>query len=179
MVERAYKYRFFPTPAQENLLRRTMGCVRLVYNKALAAKTEGWYERQERIDLQTNLRDANWLEKDRRFGLSQRSLVVYLCSNVLDICKRLLLISGVKELNILGLKQSVTAVRLSLPSLLLSTETILFGWAKSKEPLNIVWSRFLPDGSSPSTVTIKLEPSGRWFVSLLVDDVTVQTIATN
>jgi putative transposase len=40
MTERAYKYRFYPTPEQEQLLRRTMGCVRLVYNKALAARTE-------------------------------------------------------------------------------------------------------------------------------------------
>ncbi len=48
MTERAYKFRFYPTTKQENLLRRTMGCVRLVYNKALAVRTEGWYERQER-----------------------------------------------------------------------------------------------------------------------------------
>jgi putative transposase len=48
--------------------------------------------------------------------------------------------------------------------------------AKCKEPLNIVWSRLLPFGCSPSTVTVKLEPSGRWFVSLLVDDPTVQLL---
>ena len=33
--------------------------------------------------------------------------------------------------------------------------------AKCKEPLNIVWSRYLPEGCNPSTVTIKLGPSGR------------------
>ncbi|WP_081450946.1 helix-turn-helix domain-containing protein [Crocosphaera watsonii WH 8501] len=37
MRERAYRFRFYPSPSQENLLRRTMGCVRLVYNKALPA----------------------------------------------------------------------------------------------------------------------------------------------
>ena len=26
-----------------------MGCARLVYNRALAARTEAWYERQERV----------------------------------------------------------------------------------------------------------------------------------
>jgi len=31
------------------LLRRTMGCARLVYNRALAARTEASYERQERV----------------------------------------------------------------------------------------------------------------------------------
>jgi putative transposase len=34
----------------------------------------------------------------------------------------------------------------------------------------------LPDDTSPSTVTVKLEPSGRWFVSLLIDDPTVQPL---
>ena len=42
MKERAYRFRFYPTTEQENLLRRTMGCVRLVYNKALAVRTEAW-----------------------------------------------------------------------------------------------------------------------------------------
>ncbi|MEH1897072.1 MAG: helix-turn-helix domain-containing protein [Nostoc sp.] len=36
------KYRFYPTSEQEILLRRTMGCARLVYNRALAARTEAW-----------------------------------------------------------------------------------------------------------------------------------------
>ncbi|MDZ8263467.1 transposase [Nostoc sp. ChiQUE01b] len=49
-MERAFRYRFYPTPEQEILLRQTLGCVRLVYNKALAARTEAWYQRQERID---------------------------------------------------------------------------------------------------------------------------------
>ncbi|MFW6295755.1 MAG: RNA-guided endonuclease InsQ/TnpB family protein, partial [Halothece sp.] len=48
--------------------------------------------------------------------------------------------------------------------------------AKCKEALNIVWSRSLPEGSRPSSVTVKLDPSGRWFVSLLVDDHTVQPL---
>jgi len=49
-MEKAYRYRFYPTTEQESLLRRTLGCVRLVYNKALAAPTEAWYSRQERVD---------------------------------------------------------------------------------------------------------------------------------
>ncbi|MDJ0538165.1 MAG: helix-turn-helix domain-containing protein, partial [Microcystis sp. M53603_WE2] len=32
-MEKAYSFRFYPTPEQESLLRRTLGCVRLVYNK--------------------------------------------------------------------------------------------------------------------------------------------------
>jgi putative transposase len=48
-MEKAYSYRFYPTSQQENLLRRTLGCVRLIYNKALAERMQAWQERKERI----------------------------------------------------------------------------------------------------------------------------------
>jgi putative transposase len=48
--------------------------------------------------------------------------------------------------------------------------------AKSKESLAIRWSRQLPKGAEPSTVTVKLDPAGRWFVSLLVDDPTIEPL---
>lgn len=34
----------------------------------------------------------------------------------------------------------------------------------------------MPKGAEPSTVTVKLEPSGRWSVSLLVNDETIQPL---
>ena len=43
--------------------------------------------------------------------------------------------------------------------------------AKMSEPLAIVWSRPLPQGAAPSTVTVSQDSAGRWFVSLLCDDV--------
>ena len=46
--------------------------------------------------------------------------------------------------------------------------------AKCKEPLAIRWSRQLPKDTKPSTITIKLDPSGRWFVSWRIDDPTNQ-----
>jgi putative transposase len=76
MTERAYKYCFYPTTEQENLLRGTMGCVRLVYNKALAAKTEGWYERQNRIDYkQTSGMLTNWKKTEELDFLNEVSCV--------------------------------------------------------------------------------------------------------
>ncbi|WP_037795983.1 helix-turn-helix domain-containing protein, partial [Streptomyces pyridomyceticus] len=49
-VKRAFKYRFYPTDAQAAELSRTFGCVRKVYNLALAARTEAWTLRQERVN---------------------------------------------------------------------------------------------------------------------------------
>jgi putative transposase len=38
------------------------------------------------------------------------------------------------------------------------------------EPLNIVWSRPLPNGASPSSVTVTKDGAGRYFISLLVEE---------
>lgn len=43
-------------------------------------------------------------------------------------------------------------------------------------PLDIVWSRPLPEGAEPSTVTVSRDAAGRWFVSLLVEDPTVKPL---
>jgi putative transposase len=48
-MEKVFRFRFYPTPEQESLLRRTLGCVRLIYNKALHIRTQAWYEKQERV----------------------------------------------------------------------------------------------------------------------------------
>lgn len=44
------------------------------------------------------------------------------------------------------------------------------------QPLDIVWSRQLPEGASPSTVTVSQDAAGRWFVSLLCEDRSVSRL---
>jgi putative transposase len=48
--------------------------------------------------------------------------------------------------------------------------------AKCSSPLPIRWSRTLAAKCEPSTVTVRLDASGRWFVSLLVEDHTVRAL---
>jgi putative transposase len=38
------------------------------------------------------------------------------------------------------------------------------------DPLDNVWSRPLPDGATPTTVTVSRDSAGRWFVSMLRED---------
>ncbi|HET8909438.1 MAG TPA: RNA-guided endonuclease TnpB family protein [Ktedonobacterales bacterium] len=42
--------------------------------------------------------------------------------------------------------------------------------AKMETPLHIHWSRPLPDGAQPTTVTVSRDTAGRYFVSILVED---------
>ena len=175
MVQRAYKYRFLPTPAQENLLRRTMGCVRLVYNKALAAKTEGWYERQERIDYkQTSSLLTSWKKTEDLDFLNEVSCVPL--QQCLRHLQKAFANFWAKRAKYPRFKAKRNGGSAEFTKSAFKYQNGKLWLAKSSEPLNIIWSRFLPDGCSPSTVTVKLEPSGRWFVSLLVDDYTVEVL---
>ncbi|MDJ0581569.1 RNA-guided endonuclease TnpB family protein [Crocosphaera sp.] len=175
MTEQAYRFRFYPTTEQENLLRRTMGCVRLVYNKALAVRTEGWYEGQQRIGYtQTSSLLTEWKKQEDLDFLNEVSCVP------LQQCLR----------NLQTAFTNFWAKRAKYPNFKKKRNggsaeftKSAFKWrdgrlflAKCKQPLNIVWSRFLPQDCYPSTVTIKLEPSGRWFVSILVKDSSIKPL---
>ena len=64
-MEKAYSYRFYPTSEQEHLLRRTLGCVRLVYNKVLHERTQAWYDRHERMGYeQTSSMLTAWKKEE-------------------------------------------------------------------------------------------------------------------
>jgi putative transposase len=49
MVQRAYKFRFYPTEEQQQILAKTFGCVRYVYNWALRLKTDAYYNEGKRL----------------------------------------------------------------------------------------------------------------------------------
>src|SRR5260370_32684612 len=46
---KAYKYRICPTDSQKQVLARTFGCCRFVYNWALRQKTDAFYNEQQRL----------------------------------------------------------------------------------------------------------------------------------
>ena len=49
LIKRAYRYRFYPTSEQRQVLARTFGCCRWVYNQALARKTTAYREAGQRL----------------------------------------------------------------------------------------------------------------------------------
>ncbi|MFE7974350.1 RNA-guided endonuclease InsQ/TnpB family protein [Streptomyces shenzhenensis] len=65
-MKRAFKYRFSPTDAQAAELARTFGCVRKVYNLALAARTEAWTLRHERVNYNATSAMLTAWKKSRR-----------------------------------------------------------------------------------------------------------------
>ncbi len=44
MVDAGFRYRFYPSPEQQDYLARTFGCIRVVYNRALEARKNHYAE---------------------------------------------------------------------------------------------------------------------------------------
>ena len=174
-MEQAFRYRFYPTAEQETLLRRTLGCVRLVYNRALAARTEAWLERQESIDyVQTSALLTDWKKQNDLQFLNEVSCVP--------------LQQGLRHLQ--KAFSNFFAKRAKYPNFKKKRNggsaeftKSAFKWkdgqvflAKCKEALPIHWSRQLPKGCEPSTITVKLDTRGRWHVSLLVNNPNIEPL---
>ena len=68
------------------------------------------------------------------------------------------------------------AVALNLPASAFRWKDRQVFLAKCTTPLPIRWSKQIPEGCVPSTITVKLMPAGRWYVSLLVDDYTIKPL---
>ena len=175
MTQRAYRYRFYPTLEQEELLRRTLGCVRLVYNKALHTRNQAWYEQQQRIDYkQTSGLLTLWKKQEDLQFLNEVSSVP-LQQGMRNLQKAFTNFwAGHAKYPNFKKKRSGGSAEFTRAA---------FRWkdgqlwlAKCNEPLSIRWSRSLPKGCEPSTVTVRLERSGRWVVSLLVDDYTIKPL---
>ncbi|MEV7596367.1 transposase [Kitasatospora sp. NPDC089797] len=169
-VKRAYKFRFYPTDAQAAELSRTFGCVRKVYNMALAARTEAWILRQERVGYNaTSAMLTQWKKSEELAFLSEVSCVPLqqalrhlqgAFSNFWQKRARYPRFKSKKRSRD-SAEYTTSAFRYRGGRLTL---------AKMADPLDIVWSRPLPEGQSPSTVTVSRDAAGRWFVSLLCDD---------
>ncbi|NEA63387.1 RNA-guided endonuclease TnpB family protein [Streptomyces sp. SID12488] len=169
-VKRAFKYRFCPTDAQAAELSRTFGCVRKVYNLALAARSEAWAQRQERVNYNaTSAMLTGWKKTEE---------LAYLCEvSSVPLQQALRHLQGAFT-NFFGRRARYPTFK-SRKKSRKSAEYTTSGFrfrdgrltlAKMADPLDIVWSRPLPEGVAPSTVTVSQDAAGRWFVSMLCDD---------
>jgi putative transposase len=176
MVQRAYRYRFYPTSEQASVLSRTFGCARLVYNRALDVRMAAWQAERRRLTYpQTSAMLTSWKRTEELAFLNEVAAV--------PLQQSLRHLQGAfvafwegrarhprfktKRRHYDAAEYTRSGFRFQHGQLTL---------VKLRGPLNIRWSRPLPEGSQPSTVTVSRDPAGRWYVSLRVVDSTVRPL---
>ena len=169
--KRAYRYRCYPTSTQAAVLARTFGCARFVYNWALRVRTDTYYERQERISYQdasaalTTLKqqpETVWLNEVSSVPIQQ-------ALRHLETAFRNFFAGRAKYPTFHKKHGKQSATYASTAFRWDATRRALT-LAKMDTPLHIRWSRPLPDGAVPTTVTLSRDTAGRYFVSILLEE---------
>ena len=62
---RGYKFRAYPDRKQRELLERTFGCCRFVYNHFLSLRKQTWEEEQKDLTYKEMSRGLTALKKER------------------------------------------------------------------------------------------------------------------
>jgi putative transposase len=159
----AYKYRCYPTPEQAELLIKTFGCVRFVYNYMLRCRTDGWHNGQ-RINFEATCKELtkikatpelSWLKEVSSVAL-QQSLRHLQAAFENFFFKRAKYPTFKKKHG----KQSATFANNAFryhPA----TRSLML--AKMSSSLKIRWSRALP--FIPIFLTVSKDRADRYFVA--------------
>ncbi|WTZ28325.1 transposase [Microbispora sp. NBC_01389] len=169
-VKRAYKYRFYPTPGQASELVRTFGCVRLVYNKALEERTRAYTREGVRVSYtESSAALTAWKRTEELAFLAEVSCVpLQQALRHLQAAFAHFFAKRAGYPTFKSRKKSRASAEYTRSAFRYRDGRLTL--AKMDDPLNIVWSRPLPQGAEPSTVTVSRDAAGRWFVSLLVEE---------
>ncbi len=176
-VKRAYKFRFYPDDAQAQELSRTFGCVRKVYNLALAARAEAW-KRRERVNYgQTSAMLTAWRQSGELSYLAEVSCVpLQQALRHLQSAFTAFWAGRSKYPRFKSKRKSRASAEYTRSAFRFRNGELTL--AKMAAPLPVVWSRPLPEGAEPSTVTVSRDRAGRWFVSILCEDTPAPLPAT-
>lgn len=168
-VKRAYKFRFYPTDQQEEILAKTFGCARFAYNYMLRQRTDAWYQRQDRIDYHKTSAMLTALKKTPEYiWLNEVSSVpVQQSLRHLQVAFSNFFAKRAKYPNFKRKDGTQSA----------EYTTSAFKWdgkklsiARMNAPLNIRFSRTIPKIAKVTTVTVSKDPANRYFVSMLCTD---------
>lgn len=177
-IKRAYKFRFYPTPEQEMILAKTFGCARFAYNYMLRLRTDAWMQRQERIGYHETSAALTALKKQPEYAWLNEVSSVPVQQSLRHLQSAFA--------NFFAKRAGYPRFKRKDGPQSAEYTTNAFKWdgrslklAKMSKPLDVRWSRQIPKAAKVTTVTVSKDSAGRYFVSLLCDDVVAKKPASN
>jgi putative transposase len=169
-VRTAYRCRAYPDETQQLLLARTFGCVRVVWNRALAARQARWH---------TERKGTSYAETDRALTDMKRDPDLAFLSEVSSVPLQQALRHQHQAFSAFFARraryprfksrrsrQSAHYTRSAF-----SMRSGVLRLAKTDTPLRFVWT--WPDVDvatlDPAMVIVSREPDGRWYVTFTID----------
>jgi putative transposase len=175
-----YQYRFYPTDQQQRLLAQLFGCVRVVYNDALALckkseKLPSNGDLQKLVITQAKkTEERTWLSDVSNIPLQQSVIDLGTAyKNFFDSLK------GKRKGKKVGSpkfkkKTNKQSARFRIGGFSIKNDEVYLAKIGNVKP---IWSRHLP--SAPSSVTVIKDCANRYFLSFIVEIESVQVDAKN
>src|ERR687887_1339521 len=172
MVQRAYRFRVYPTPEQEVVLRRTFGCVRWVWNQLLAEQRARAQRGQRRLPYGQTSAYLTGLKRQPEHAWLNQVSCVPLQQTLRHLARaHLNWRNGAAQEPVFKRKRDLRqAAEFTRSAFQWNERCRVLSLAKIG-PLRVRWSRPLPQGCQPSTVVLTRDAASRTFVSLVVDEV--------
>jgi putative transposase len=169
-VRTAYRCRAYPDQAQQAVLNRTFGCVRVVWNRTLAAREARWHMQGKTTSYAESDRALTAMKKDPDLAFLNEVSSVPLQQALRHQHKAFSAFFARRarypRFKSRRSRQSAHYTR--------SAFTMRGGelrLAKTSAPLRFVWS--WPDVNvtslKPAMVIVSREPDGRWYVTFTID----------
>lgn len=169
-MKRAYRYRCYPTPEQAQQLARTFGCVRYVYNRALAERSRAWTQEQRRVThAETDKMLTTWKRDPDTEWLTEPSKGP-LQATLRNLQTAYVNFWGKRAKHPTFKQKGKTTDSATYFRNCFTFRDGRITLAKQDQALDIRWSRPLPDGQVPSQVTVSRNARGQYHISILVED---------
>ena len=164
-VNKAFKYRIFPTPEQKKNLAQTFGCVRLTFNTMLAARTKAWQQDKLHLSYHDTAKMLTALKKqeDRIFLNEVSSVCLQQTLRNLDTAFRNFF-AGRAQYPTFKKAKSHQSARYANNAFKFVDGKITL--ARQTAPLEISWSRPLPEDAKINSITISRDTMDRYFISI-------------
>ena len=164
VANKAYKFRLYPTKEQEIMFVKTFGCVRFIYNKMLADKIEFYKETKQKLNNTPAQykKKYEWLKEVDSLALANAQMNLQTAYNNFFRSPKVgfpKFKSKKRNKNSYTTNNqngtvSIVENNLKLPKI---------GFVKMKQ------HRRIPDNQKIKSATITKTPSGKYYVSILVE----------
>ena len=172
-IKKAYRFRIYPNQIQQQLIRQTMGCSRLVFNHFLAESDASFTHTGKRLPYSVNAKGLTALKKTKTFLKDVDSIALQATLEDLeDAWKRFFKKQNKRPVfkSRKRPKQSYTTKNVNNNLAVVEGNGLL----KLKMPkiglVRVAWSRHLHDDTRIRRATIQLRANGNYYVSLLVEE---------
>jgi putative transposase len=170
-IERGYKFRCYPNEAQQIQLAQTFGSCRVVYNRFLQIRTDGWYKEQRRISYTMTAAMLKALKADPELVWLNEVSSVCLQQSLRHLDKAFVnFFKYGMDYPTFKKRHFEQSAKYAKNAFVFERDQRQLTLAKQDKPLTIRWHRTLPSTAEITSIVVSKDRSDRYFISFQVKE---------